>query len=95
MNYEEQVRAMLRHAASLQYATRQDEAAEMGKVVEALGKGIAIVAMGLPKASMATFVVEVSRAIGMQITEYLTEQGAAIPAEDFLRDVFKPEKFHG
>jgi hypothetical protein len=95
MNYEEQVRAMLRHAASLQYTTQQDEAAEMGEVVKALGKGIATVAMGLPRESMVPFVVEVSRAIGAQIAEYLADQGVAIPAEDFLRNHFKPEKFHG
>lgn len=95
MNYEEQVRAMLRHAASLQHTTQQEEAAEMGKVVEALGKGIAIVAMGLPKEVVATFVVEVSRAIGAQISEFEHNYGAEITAEMFLRDVFKPETFHG
>jgi hypothetical protein len=94
MNYEEQVRAMLRHATQ-KCSNDQEAAAEMGEVVKALGNGIAIVAMGLPQHIIGSFVVEVSRAIASQIREYQINHGAAVTAETFLRDVFKPEKFHG
>ncbi len=93
MNYEEQVRAMLRHATK-KCSNDQEAAAEMGEVVRALGNGIAIVAMGLPQHVIGAFVVEVTKAIAAQIHEYQTKHGAAISAEVFLRDHFNPEKPH-
>ncbi|CAB4122531.1 hypothetical protein UFOVP33_18 [uncultured Caudovirales phage] len=94
MNYEEQVRAMVRHA-SQQHTEPQAAAIEMGQVVEALGKGVAIVAMGLPPQHVLDFLTEVATAIAVQTRLYQKEHGSAIDAHAFLRDVFKPEKFHG
>lgn len=96
MDYEEQVRAMLRHATQ-KCSNDQEAAAEMGEVVKALGTGIAIVAMGLPQHCIAPFVLEVSKAIATQVGEFQAKHGAAIAAidaETFLRDHFNPEKAH-
>lgn len=93
MDYEEQVRAMLRHAT--QKCTNDQEAAvEMGHVVKALGSGIAIVAMGLPPHVIPLFLMETSKAIAVQTREYQERHGAAIDAETFLREHFHPEKPH-
>jgi len=94
MNYEEHVRAMLRHATE-KCSTDQQAATEMGEVVKALGNGIALVAMGLPQQYIAAFVVEVTKAIAAQIHEYQIKHGAAVDAETFLRDHFNPGVFNG
>lgn len=94
MNYEEQVRAMLRHATQ-KCSNDQDAAAEMGEVVKALGNGVAMVAMGLPQHFIGPFLVEVTKAIASQTREYQEKHGAAINAETFLREHFNPGVFHG
>ena len=94
MNYEEQVRAMLRHATQ-KCSNDQEAAAEMGEVVKALGNGIAIVALGLPPHFIPLFVLETAMAIAAQTREYQEKHGAAIDQETFLRDHFNPGVFHG
>lgn len=94
MNYEEQVRAMLRHATQ-KCSNNQEAAAEMVEVVKSLGSGIALVAMGLPQHVIGPFLVEVTKAIASQIREYQEKHGAAIDQETFLRDHFNPGVFHG
>ena len=94
MNYEEQVRAMLRHATQ-KCSNDQEAAAEMGEVVKALGSGIALVAMGLPQHVIRPFLVEVTKAIASQICEYQEKHGAAIDSETLLREHFNPGVFHG
>ena len=94
MNYEEQVRAMLRHATQ-KCSNDQEAAAEMGEVVKALGNGIAIVALGLPQHVIAAFVVGVANAIAGQVREYQENHGAEIDHETFLREHFNPGVFHG
>lgn len=94
MNYEEQVRAMLRHATH-KCSNDQEAAAEMGEVVKALGSGVALVAMGLPQQFIGPFLVEVTTAIAAQVRDYQEKHGASINAETFLRDHFNPGVFHG
>lgn len=94
MNYEEQVRDMLRHAAT-NSQTHVETVDAMGQVIEALGKGIAIISLGLPEHEVSGFIMQVASAIAVQRRVYQAEHGSEIDAATFLRDHFHPEKFHG
>jgi len=91
MDYEEQVRAMVKHA-TIEQPDFKSNLRELGKLIRALGRGIALVALGLPKESQPIFVREVSTAIMIEICNFKRE---TLTTEDFLRNHYHPEKFNG
>lgn len=93
MNYEEQVREMLRHAT--ESGDHEDTTAGIGEVVRACGIGVAIVAMGLPNDVIEKFIGEVSKAITAQVLAYKAIQNSDMDSETFLREHFNPGVFHG
>lgn len=91
MNYDQQVRALIQHATA-QHTDQHATAEEMGKVVEALGTGIALIALGLPPEKQPPFIIGVAQAIAAQVREH---QAQPVSDEEFLRDHFNPGVFHG
>lgn len=93
MNYEEQVREMLRHAT--ESGEHDGHPPGIGEVVRACGIGIAIVAMGLPNDVIEEFISEVTQAITAQVKAYQEIQNSDMDSETFLREHFNPGVFHG
>lgn len=95
MDYIEQVLAMLRHASE-QQDDIQALQARMGSVVQELGHGLAVVALGLPAQHIGTFIEEVHKAIVADVAAMIKQNASTIMTTDeYLRNVFQPERFHG
>lgn len=97
MNYEEQVQALLVHLANNMTPEGRAE------LVKALGTGIARIMATIPDHDrmhqaidgLANAIHLDACSIHKQLHPAPAAEPAAMTAEDFLRDVFKPEKFHG
>lgn len=93
MNYEKEIKALVKHAAERHKDDAEKRAEELNSLVRALGTAIAIIAVGLPREFQRSFVGHTCAAIIHEV-DFYNELGRETDYTEFLRDHFNPGNFH-